>query len=293
VRFIADRPCRTLTVVTARKPFAVEVTGGRLGGWVVGDGLPVLLLHGGPGLSFEYLDELASELGDGFQVAAFQQRGLEPSTVEGPFTIAQAIDDAQAVLDFLDWSRALIVGHSWGGHLALRLAAAVPERLQGVLAVDPLGIVGDGGMAAFEAEMFARTPEDGRERAQELDQRAMAGEGTPEEGLESLSIVWPAYFARPDDAPPMPPVRISMPAYSGIIAEVMAGLEEVAEALGRGDVPYGVIAGGGSPMPWGQAARASVELSPRAVLTVVPAAGHFLWLEVPGCVRDALQRLPE
>jgi pimeloyl-ACP methyl ester carboxylesterase len=267
------------------------VPGGRLGGWVVGDGVPVLLLHGGPGLSFEYLDDLGSELGNDFQVAAYQQRGLEPSTVEGPFTIAQAIDDALAVLEFLNWSRALIVGHSWGGHLALRLAAAIPRRVLGVLAVDPLGVVGDGGMAAFEAEMLARTPQDRRDRAHELDERAMAGQGTPEEALESLRIVWPAYFADPDNAPPMPLVRMSVPAYSGIIAEVMTGLDEVADALSSGGVPYGVIAGGASPMPWGQAARASAELAPRAVLTVIPAAGHFPWLEVPGCVRDALQRL--
>lgn len=275
----------------ARKAFTVEVAGGRLGGWVGGDGVPVLLLHGGPGLSFEYLDELGTELGDGFQVAAYQQRGLEPSSVEGPFTIAQAIDDARAVLEFLEWSRPLVVGHSWGGHLALRLAAALPQRLLGVLAVDPLGIVGDGGMATFEAEMLARTPQDRRERAHQLDERAMAGEGTPEEGLESLSIMWPAYFADPDNAPPMPPLRMSVPAYSGIIAEVTTGLEEVAQALGTGEVPYGVIAGAGSPMPWGQAARASVELSPNAFLTVVPAAGHFPWLEAPGSVRRALQQL--
>ncbi|MFZ0388674.1 MAG: alpha/beta hydrolase [Solirubrobacteraceae bacterium] len=277
--------------MSARTPFAVEVAGGRLGGWVVGDGVPVLLLHGGPGLSFEYLDELGSELGDGFHVAAYQQRGLEPSTMEGPFKIAQAIDDVVAVLQFLSWSRALIVGHSWGGHLALRLAAAVPQRLLGVLAVDPLGVVGDGGMAAFEAEMFARTPKERRERAHELDERAMAGQGTPEEALESLSIVWPAYFADPDNAPPMPPVRMSVPAYSGIITEVMTGLEEVADALRTGEVPFGVIAGAGSPIPWGQAARASAELSPQPALTVVPAAGHFPWLDVPGCVRDSLRRL--
>jgi pimeloyl-ACP methyl ester carboxylesterase len=279
------------SIVKTRTPFMVKVTGGRLGGWVVGDGAPVLLLHGGPGLSFEYLDELATELGDGFQVAAYQQRGLEPSTVEGPFTIAQAINDVLAILEFLNWPRALIVGHSWGGQLALRLVAAIPQRLLGVLAVDPLGIVGDGGMAAFEAEMFARTPKERRERAHELDQRAMAGKGTPDEALESLRIMWPAYFADPDNAPPMPPVRMSVPAYSGIIAEVTTGLDEVADALRTGEVPYGVIAGAGSPMPWGQAARASVDLSPQADLTVIPAAGHFPWLDVPGCVRDSLQRL--
>ncbi|MGZ6638787.1 MAG: alpha/beta fold hydrolase, partial [Solirubrobacteraceae bacterium] len=98
-----------------REAFTVEVTGGTLGGWVVGDGVPVLLLHGGPGLSYEYLDGLGDELGTGFRVAAFQQRGLEPSTLKGPFTIPQAIDDVIAVLDGLGWPQAVLVGHSWGG----------------------------------------------------------------------------------------------------------------------------------------------------------------------------------
>jgi pimeloyl-ACP methyl ester carboxylesterase len=281
-----------LRAVDGRDVFTVPVAGGALGGWAVGEGAPVLLLHGGPGLSYEYLDGLASELGSDYRVAAYQQRGLEPSTVEGPFTVAQAIADVLAVLDALVWARALIVGHSWGGHLALRFAAAHPERLLGALAVDPLGIVGDGGMAAFEAEMFARTPKEGRERARELDERAMAGRGTAEEGLEGLRIVWPAYFADPETAPAMPPIRMSVEAYSGIIGEVTAGAEEVATKLATSRVPYGVIAGAGSPMPWGQAARASADVAPQAFLTVVPAAGHFPWLEVPGSVRAALKRLP-
>jgi pimeloyl-ACP methyl ester carboxylesterase len=271
----------------------VAVAGGTLGGWVSGEGAPVLLLHGGPGLSYEYLEDLGGELAPAYRVAAYQQRGLEPSTLQGPFTIAQAITDVLAVLDELDWSRALIVGHSWGGQLALRLAAAHPERLLGALAVDPLGIVGDGGMAAFEAEMDARTPKEGRARARELDDRAMAGEGTADEGLESLRIVWPAYFADPEKAPEMPPCRISVEAYSGIMAEVTKGADEVAAALATSDVPYGVIAGAASPMPWGQSARASAELSPRAFLSVVPGAGHFPWLEVPGCICAALRRLHE
>jgi proline iminopeptidase len=278
--------------VDGRDVLNVPVAGGALGGWAMGAGPPVLLLHGGPGLSYEYLDGLAAELGPDYRVAAYQQRGLEPSTVEGPFTVAQAIADVLAVLGALAWSRALIVGHSWGGHLALRFAAAHPERLLGALAVDPLGIVGDGGMAAFDAEMLARTPKENRERARELDERAMAGEGTAEEGLESLRIVWPAYFADPERAPAMPPVRMSVEAYSGIIAEVTTGTDDVAAKLAAGGVPYGVVAGAGSPMPWGQAARATAELAPQAFLTVVPAAGHFPWLDVPGSVRTALKRLP-
>ena len=71
------------------------VAGGSLGGWVRGDGPPVLLLHGGPGLSYEYLDALADEIGDGYRIAAYQQRGLAPSTAEGPFDIATAVADAR------------------------------------------------------------------------------------------------------------------------------------------------------------------------------------------------------
>lgn len=277
--------------MSERETFAVAAAGGELGGWLAGDGPRTLLLHGGPGLSFEYLDDLGDELATDFRVAAYQQRGLAPSTLQGPFTVAQAVDDAIAVLDALQWEQALVVGHSWGGQLALRLVAARPDRVLAALAVDPLGVVGDGGQAAFEAEMGARTTRADRARHRELDDRAMSGEGTPEDFLESLRLVWPAYFADPDNVPPMPPIRVSVEAYSGIINEVTDDTDRVAAALAETDVPYGVLAGAGSPMPWGQAARATADLSPHAFLKVIPAAGHFPWLDEPGCVRAALMRL--
>jgi hypothetical protein len=40
----------------------------------------VVLLHGGPGLAYEYMDPLVNELEPEFTVATFQQHGLEPST---------------------------------------------------------------------------------------------------------------------------------------------------------------------------------------------------------------------
>jgi pimeloyl-ACP methyl ester carboxylesterase len=274
-----------------REDFAAPTVGGPLCGWVEGDGVPVVLLHGGPGLSYEYLDDVAADIGDGFRVAAFQQRGLTPSSVEGPFTMAQAIEDVVTVIDGLEWERVMLVGHSWGGHLALRVAAEHPDRLIGVLVVEPIGAVGDGGTAAFEAEMAARTPRAARDRMVELDQRAMAGAGTPEEMRESLELVWPAYFADPDRTLVMPPPRISIEAYSGLIHAVAEGTDEVAARLATGSVRYHVIAGAGSPIPWGQAARASAELSSRGSLSVLPGAGHFPWFESPGCVRGGLEQL--
>jgi pimeloyl-ACP methyl ester carboxylesterase len=278
-------------MIGAMRRFHAPVPGGELAGWVRGDGPAVLLLHGGPGLSGEYLHGLADELGEGYRVAGYQQRGLEPSTTEGPFEVAREVADAIAVLDALEWERAWIVGHSWGGHLLLHLAVAHPERLLGGLAVDPLGGVGDGAEKAFEAEIFARTPEDVRARAQELDERALRGEGTEDDVLESLGLVWPAYFASRDRVMEMPDLRSSVDAYAGVFAslrELLPGLEAALPALA---VPMGFVAGAASPMPHDAAAGATARAIPGAWIDVVEGAGHFPWYERPGSVRAALGRL--
>jgi proline iminopeptidase len=157
--------------VSRRESFRAATRGGELGGWITGEGEPLLLLHGGPGLSFEVLADIAADVGEGFRIAAYQQRGLEPSTLEGPFSVEQEIADVVAVLDALGWERAWVAGHSWGGHLVLRLIAAHPERLLGALSIDPIGVVGDGGDGGFSAEMVARLPLAAGDRVRELEER--------------------------------------------------------------------------------------------------------------------------
>ncbi len=270
--------------------FVVEGGGPMLAGTLRGDGDPVLLLHGGPGLSVDYLEPLADELANGYAVAAYQQRGQEPSAPDGPFEVADHVDDVRRVLDALDWERALVVGHSWGGHLALHVAEAIPDRVRAVLAVDPLGAVGDGGSAEFEQEMNDRTPAEVRERATELDERAMRGEGTEEDGLESLELVWPAYFADPASAPPMPPIRMSVECYADTMASIFRELPALELGLPGIDLPVGFVVGAGSPMPV-TASTDTAQRIPDAWVDAVPEAGHFVWLDAPGRVRSALDRL--
>ena len=130
--------------------FATNDDGPLIAGLRAGSGPPVLLLHGGPGMGFDYLRDLADELAQENAVAWYQQRGLAPSAAAGPYSVANDVDDARRVLDELGWDKAYVVGHSWGGHLALHVAEALPERLFGVLAVDPLGSVGDGCWPEFD-----------------------------------------------------------------------------------------------------------------------------------------------
>lgn len=273
-----------------RVAFAVDTPSGELSGWVTGDGPRVLAIHGGPGMSYDYLDGAVLELASRYRVATFQQRGLAPSTEDGRFTVGEAVADIAAVLDGLEWETAYLMGHSWGGHLVFHAAVAIPERLSGVLSVDPLGAVGDGGAEAFGAEMLARVIDADRERARLLEEKDMAGELTPAEALEAFSLFWPSYFADPAAAPAMPPLRLSQPANQRLWNDLQARLPELESTLASIEVPLGVVVGELSPMPM-SAGTDSAERIPGAWSHVVPGAGHFVWHEAPGCLLAAMERL--
>lgn len=250
----------------------------------------MLLLHGGPGLGFDYLRELADELVEENDVAWYQQRGQEPSAVGGPHSVALDVEDARRVLDALDWQQAYVVGHSWGGHLALHVAEAIPDRLLGVLSVDPLGAVGDGRWPEFDEEMLRRTPESVRERAREIDELSMAGTADDRLALEGMRLVWPAYFADPEHAPPMPELRISTARSGEMVPSILAALPALEAGLPEIRVPVGFVHGSRSPMPVAASSDAADRI-PGAWVEVVDGAGHFVWVEAPGAVRSSLRRL--
>jgi pimeloyl-ACP methyl ester carboxylesterase len=175
------------------------------------------------------------------------------------------------------------------------MAVAHPERVLGVVAIDPLGAVPDGGWGDLDANIFARLERDSpanAARARELDERAMAGEGTHEEANESLRLVWPYYFAHPDAAAPMPDLAISVPLYAGVVASVREHFERgtLEHGLPAFAAPFAIIHGEDDPLPI-EASRATAALVPHAVLEPIDDAGHFLWYEQPGALRAALERV--
>jgi pimeloyl-ACP methyl ester carboxylesterase len=252
----------------------------------------VLLLHGGPGLS-DYMQLLREELA-GWRLVGFQQRGLSPSTIDGPFSVTQNVADAIAVLDAAGESQAIVLGHSWGGHLALQLAVMHPDRVGGVVVIDGLGVTGDGGISALHDELRARLTPPVRAKCDQLEARIDEAGGADDElALQVLKLLWPCYFASPPAAPPPPnDLRVATRCNALATEDAMRHLSDgFAARLRQVTAPTIFVAGEQSPLPvW--VAREAAGFVAGSDLTVVPGAGHLPWIEKPGSAHAALARLP-
>lgn len=274
--------------------FTVSVPGGQLTGICAGAGDSLLVLHGGPGLS-DYTGWFSAELAS-WTSLRYTQRGLAPSTTSGPFTVQQHVEDAIAVLDQHRVGSAVVLGHSWGGYLAMQLAAAAPHRVAGLVLIDTLGAIDDGGFAPFAAELAARSGPEVMAEVAELDELAERRPGSPEATaaeLTSLRLIWPAYFADPAAAPPMPAdLSLSRECYAGTFESIGTAQadDRLARRLEGYPGPVEIVTGSASPFPLATA-RATAALFAQGRVTIVAGAGHFPWYEHPGCVAAALDRI--
>jgi proline iminopeptidase len=101
----------------------IPVPGGKVWCQTVGEGgIPLLCLHGGPGMSHDYIATLA-DLADERMVVFYDQLGCGRS--ERPddpslWTIERAVAEVAAVCEALGLERMHLFGNSWGGWLALQ-----------------------------------------------------------------------------------------------------------------------------------------------------------------------------
>ena len=112
-----------------------KVNGIELGYQTFGEGPPVLLLHGGFG-SVEMFGPNVDLLADGHRVIGvdLQSHGRSPAA-DRPMRFETMADDIAALMAHLGLGRAVIMGFSLGGGVALRAAIQHPEVVERAILV--------------------------------------------------------------------------------------------------------------------------------------------------------------
>ncbi len=138
----ASIPCGVNPESTELPPEgAFPVDGAKLHYTITGKGpVTLVVIPGGPGFGFGYLHrELTELLGDSYQLLFYDQRGSGHSTgVEDTtrLTMATFVDDLDQVRRAAGLHRLNLLGHSFGGLLAMQYAIAHPGRVASLVLVD-------------------------------------------------------------------------------------------------------------------------------------------------------------
>jgi proline iminopeptidase len=261
-----------LLVVTARAE-SLPREGFELHYRTIGKGPVVVLLSGGPGFDVDYMQPVAEKLADAFTCVLLEQRGTGRSRAAkfdpAAMTLRNSVEDLEALRVHLKLDTLTLVGHSWGGMLAMAYAAAYPAK------VSRLVLVGPGGMDVQFQSYFGPNLE---MRLWPADKEARAAAKTPTQNIRAIT---PAYFfdrekalafakATPDDA-----------LHGEVSAAMWPDLAKnynVREAMKKLDRPTLIVQGRQDPI--GESTAYDIHLAIKgSSLRFINRCGHFPWIE--------------
>jgi proline iminopeptidase len=176
---------------------------GQLAEWeAIGDGPPLLWIEGGPGLPAHLARPDLELFASDFRGHLVNAPGCGRSSPPPPganYGLETIADWFEAIREALELGRVTVMGHSWGGLVALRLALAYPESVDRLVLID-----------SYAGEASVPEAVAGAERERALDrvrkepwfEEAIASFGhdfeTARELDDRFRSCWPLYFASPD-----------------------------------------------------------------------------------------------
>jgi proline iminopeptidase len=258
-----------------------------------GRGSPVVWCHGGPGL-WDYLGPVAAMTDDLVTSYRYDQRGCGRSSGAGPHTLARNVFDLETLRRLWGLDRFVVAGHSWGAELALHYALEYPQHVAGLVylsgaGIDPIF------RAEYRVERARRLGPDG-ERERKALEATWLSQGTLEAERRYYEIQWSTDFA--DAATARERARSLFVADLRVNRRINA---ELSADAGRVTLhtsmpmklrslrtPALVVHGSEDPRPAAAAAHVA-DLLPQAQLSLIPGAGHCLWIEAPALLRKTLR----
>jgi proline iminopeptidase len=241
---------------------------------------PIVCINGGMLYDHSMLWPALSPLATKRQVILYDQRGRGASSAPADPSQATIDDDAGDVgalrraLGIRQWD---VLGHSWGGGIAMLGTARDLAGVRKLVLVNAVGPTGSW-MSPLRANVLARV--DG-EQYQIVSQTSEAMLGIPDPALHSTysRAVYPAWFADRDMAARFAPPDARSETGTAVLARLRQGYDWSQTVRGI-SVPTLIIHGVDDALPLA-VSRENSYIIPNARHEDVPAAGHMPFWEAP------------
>jgi pimeloyl-ACP methyl ester carboxylesterase len=245
-----------------------------------GRGEPVVCIHGA--FLADPFRPLRSEraLSERYRLITYSRRGYGGSGAAEPArTLGEQAADARRLLAHLGVPRAHVVGHSLGGAIALALALDAPQL------VHTLALLEAGLLIGESAGLYRAGLEESRRRYEKVGAEAAVD--------EFFAARWPAYREELEEVLPGATEQVISDAATCFEHDLAGGLSfrfgpDEARRIAQ---PAFVVLGEASvPLHprFSETQRLLLDWLPSAEGFVLPGASHFLQLENPGGMAEAL-----
>lgn len=269
----------------------------------IGAGRPIIVIHGGPDFDHCYLLPEMDRLADAFRLIYYDQRGRGRSARgvrPGDVTIRSEIEDVESVRRHFQVDSVAVLGHSWGGLLAMEYATRHPDRVSHLILMNTAPASRDDRLLFEEHFRRIRAPAD-VEAMQAIARSARYQAGDLEADAEYYRLHFKPAVRRPEHVEVVvgrlrsnftaDGVRTARAIEDRLYGETWssAGFDLV-PGLRELQMPTLVLHGQDDFIPVDLAARVA-EAIPRALLRVLPECGHFAYLEAPERVHQQIAAL--
>ena len=270
----------------------LEINGTTLYYKTMGSGEPIVVLHGGPGFDHQQFLPYIGELSSRYKVILYDQRGTGLSS--GPvdatsISIHNFVEDIEGIRKAFGIAKMNLLGHSWGGMLAMHYAVRHPDKLKSLILCS----------TAATAESFGVMRKTIARNRQPQDTALLESISESQEFQDrdprALERFWrtyfKAYFADPSLAAGITLVFTdntirNSDAVAGYILDSVGAFDLHAD-LGVVHAPTLILHGDSDPIPVAYAERIH-ESIPSSELVIAESSGHWIFIDATDRFRSSV-----
>lgn len=233
----------------------------------------LIAVNGGPGQSSRYMSRLEQLAGAKLAVVSYDQRGTGQSTEPSDgYGLLNYVADLEAVRRAVGAEKIHILGHSWGGIVAMRYATVHPQQVRSII------LIGSGPPSREDAQAGQTRL---GQRIARLQEQGIISQSLPMDGEHLMKAILPAYFSDPKFKIPeeLKETAFSETAYQQTLAAI--GNWDFKEEVAKLTHPVLMLWGENDPFGMSMAETTKNALSNAQVeFVVLKGCGHY-WQECP------------
>ena len=243
--------------------------------------IPLLCINGGLHFGHDVLWPALAPLSANRQLVFFDQRGRGKSQAP-PAARSARIEydagDANAIREALGIALWNVLGHSWGGGIAMLAAAEDQQHIEKLILVDAVGPTSQW-LSRLHPAALSRLTGERRDHLARLDPASLHADDI-EKHAEYTAALYPAWFADRDFASIFSSPRANSSTGAAVAARLRREGYDWTQLVAKIRIPTLILHGDHDLLDV-EVARAIAQLIPGSELSIIAHAGHMPFWEAP------------